>query len=321
MPSFVDRLTSLNVILPDIMHSSRFFTGFMIGVFDSGSGGLTILSALKVSFPEADFLYLGDHARAPYGERSAEEIYEFTRQTVDWLFNKGADLVILACNTASSVALRKLQQEWLPSNHLNKRVLGILVPTVEVLTEVSWKHPEQSSINGVIGILATPATVVSGAYVREVQKRAPNVDVVQTACPTLVPFIEAGEKEKAWHDMKGYLDDVLQKMEVTGKDKCGLLLGCTHYALLADLVRDYVGNYVKVIDQGSVTSGALEMYLKREVLRENWGRGTGKIILSTTNKTAPTVSVFGNDFAESEWVCGIKLMAQKILQRKSSFPE
>lgn len=293
----------------------------MIGVFDSGSGGLTILSALKTSFPEVDFLYLGDHARAPYGEKSAEEIYEFTRQAVDYLFNQGADLVILACNTASAVALRKLQQEWLLSNHPNKRALGILVPTVEVLTEVSWEHSEQSSINGVIGVLATPATVASGAYIREVQKRAPNVDVVQTACPTLVPLIEAGEKERAWHDMESYLDDVLQKMEATGKDKCGLLLGCTHYALLADLVRDYVHDSIKVIDQGRVTSSSLQEYLKREVLRESWGRGTGKLILATTNKTAPIVNIFGNDFAESEWICGVALEKQKILQRNLPSPD
>src|SRR3989344_6588305 len=158
----------------------------MIGVFDSGYGGLTVFRELDKKFPEHDFIYFGDNARAPYGSRSPETIYQYTKECVDWLFREGCELIILVCNTASATALRKIQQEYLPANFPQKRVLGVLIPIAEAIAR------ENNSEK--IGILATKATVESGAYLREIQKYVEprRFDIVQKTAPLLVPLIEEG---------------------------------------------------------------------------------------------------------------------------------
>ncbi|MBI4252684.1 glutamate racemase [Candidatus Uhrbacteria bacterium] len=221
-----------------------------IGVFDSGIGGLTVLKHLVRVLPEYDMLYLGDNARAPYGDRSADRIYEFTQQAVAHLFEEGCALVILACNTASSEALRRLQQEFLPSHFPDRRILGILIPAAELIEK---KYAQKN-----IGIIGTRATVQSNAYLREIEKRGmAQKKVTQIPCPLLVPLIEEG-----WQDtppgrqiLKKYLYPLKQKQVDV------LVLGCTHYALIKDRVARIMGKKVAVIDTGSAAAASLKKYL------------------------------------------------------------
>ena len=208
----------------------------MIGVFDSGHGGLTVLRALVARLPERAFVYLGDHGHAPYGERADAEIYDLTRANVTRLFDRGCRLVLLACNTAAAVALRRLQQEWLPSAYPERRVLGVFVPMVEAVTEVPWhlKTPPDTACQepAVVGVFATRRTVASGAYPCEIAKRAPSIRVMQQACPGLVNLIEAGaspdvlEAAIAEH-VAGFM------AQLDGVVLDSVILGCTHYPLVA----------------------------------------------------------------------------------------
>ena len=213
----------------------------MIGVFDSGYGGLTVLRALVARLPERTFLYLGDHGHAPYGERADAEILDLTRANVTRLFDRGCRLVLLACNTAAAVALRRLQQDWLPGAYPERRVLGVFVPMVEAVTEVPWHleaPPTDAQPAGarrepaVVGVFATRRTVASGAYPREIARRAPRIRVVQQACPGLVGLIEAGaapaELEAA---IAAHVGDFAAQLEGAVPDS--VILGCTHYPLVA----------------------------------------------------------------------------------------
>lgn len=220
-----------------------------IGVFDSGFGGLTVLSAITKKLPDYDYVYLGDSARAPYGTRSFEVIYQFTKEAVDYLFREGCELIILACNTASAEALREIQQEFLPKKWPQKRVLGVVIPTAEFAVD---EGDEQ------IGVIATNATVASESYVREIKKRNPKANVVQKACPLLVPLIESGELHP------GVLEQLLSDYLILFKDKelDSLILGCTHYEIIESQIKKTLPE-VKIIGQSKIVAKKLEDYLKR----------------------------------------------------------
>lgn len=219
-----------------------------IGVFDSGLGGLTILRQLLNKLPQYSYIYLGDNARVPYGNRSGELIYGFTEQAVDFLLKKNCQLVIIACNTSTTTSLRKIQHEYLPSHYPGRRVLGVVKPVVEEITV--GKH-------GRIGVIGTKATVNSEAFVREIKKVLPNSEVFQQACPLLVPFIEDGAKNNKILNLvlREYLGDLLKRNIDT------LILACTHYELLKKEIGELVGDKIKVISEGKIIAKKLKEYL------------------------------------------------------------
>jgi glutamate racemase len=222
-----------------------------IGIFDSGYGGLTILSDLKQKLPQYDYLYLGDNARAPYGPRSFEIVYEFTLQAVKHLFSQGCELVILACNTASAKALRTIQQNDLPTIDPSKRVLGVIRPTSEIIGTYTK--------NNHVGILATEGTIKSDSYRLEIAKSFPEIKITQKACPIWVPLIENhlhNEQGGKWFIQK----DVQKLLE---KDPLidTILLGCTHYPLVKEIVKETVHENITILTQGSIVANALFAYL------------------------------------------------------------
>ena len=223
-----------------------------IGVFDSGYGGLTILKELVQTLPQYDYLYLGDNARAPYGSRSFDTVYEYTLQSVKALFDQGCELVILACNTASAKALRTIQQKDLPKMAPDKRVLGVIRPTTEILGNFSTTHQ--------VGILGTLGTIQSDSYPIELAKFFPELKVFQQACPLWVPLIENGEQDKPGADyfVKSYLDQLFSQ----SADIDTLLLACTHYPLLADKIRAYMPKAVNIVTQGAIVAKSLAKYLE-----------------------------------------------------------
>jgi len=223
----------------------------MIGVFDSGLGGLTIFKELLKELPDYNYLYLGDNARVPYGSRSNEIIYQFTLEAVDYLFKKGCELIILACNTASSVALKRIQQEYLPKNYPERRVLGVIRPAVEEACEKTF--------NNRIGVIGTEATINSGAFEREIKKLKPEAKVYQVSCPLLVPIIEAGELN--WQGLDLILDKYLAPLRK--KDIGALILGCTHYSLIKDKIQKHIGKAVRLISEEEVVPAKLKDYLFR----------------------------------------------------------
>jgi glutamate racemase len=238
----------------------------MIGVFDSGHGGLTVLEALIARLPERSFLYLGDHGHAPYGERGVEEIHDLTLANVERLFHEGCRLVLLACNTAAAVALRRLQQEWLPGAHPERRVLGVFVPMVEAVTEVPWQvqeaPPGAPREPAVVGVFATRRTVASGAYAREIALRAPAIRVVQQACPGLVARIEAGAApEVLAAAIAGHVAALMDRLD--GRAPDSVILGCTHYPLVARAFAAALPAGVPVHSQPALVAESLAAYLAR----------------------------------------------------------
>ncbi len=227
----------------------------MIGVFDSGYGGLVILKELIKVLPEYSYLYLGDNARAPYGQRSAEEIYKFTLEGVEKLFAEGSELVILACNTASANALRRIQQNDL-QRYPGKNVLGILVPTVEQITGVAWTATHSSDHELRVAVFGTPATVQSGAYEKEIKHRVPKAEVISIACADLVPLIESGASDDQLRaSVKQYVSELSGEVDVA-------LLGCTHYPLIKHLFVEALPN-IPIFDQGTITAESLKSYILR----------------------------------------------------------
>jgi glutamate racemase len=224
-----------------------------IGVFDSGYGGLTILKELIKTLPEYDFLYLGDNARAPYGSRSFETVYEYTLQCVNALFDNGCELVILACNTASAKALRTIQQKDLPLIDPKKRVLGVIRPTSEIVGNFSKSKQ--------IGIFATTGTVNSESYIIEIQKFFPELAVFQEACPMWVPLIENNEldNEGADYFVKRHIDNLFKQSQHIDT----IILGCTHYPLLKPLISKYLPSHVTLLTQGTIIADGLKDYLIR----------------------------------------------------------
>jgi glutamate racemase len=224
-----------------------------IGVFDSGYGGLTILRELVSKLPQYDYLYFGDNARAPYGSRSFETVYRYTLQCVKWFFNQGCPLVILACNTASAKALRTIQQHDLKNIDPEKRVLGVLRPTTEVIGNYSDSKQ--------VGILATNGTVNSNSYVIEIAKFFPEVKVFQQACPMWVPLVENDEYYSHGADffVKKYINELLDQSPAIDT----ILLACTHFPLLHDKIREYTPADIKILSQGEIVADSLADYLQR----------------------------------------------------------
>jgi glutamate racemase len=240
----------------------------MIGVFDSGHGGLTVLRALTARLPAESFTYLGDHGNAPYGPRPEEEIYALTLAAVERLFAEGCLLVLLACNTASAVALRRLQQDWLPGAAPERRVLGVFVPMVEALAGVSWRDgtPVKGLVapDGMVAVFATQRTIHSGAYPFEIGLRAPHMRVVSQACPHLVAAIEADEPEPVQRELvEGYVAEMLAQTE--GRAPAAAVLGCTHYPLVAHLFAAALPASVQLLDQPDIVAASLAEYLDRHV--------------------------------------------------------
>jgi glutamate racemase len=238
----------------------------MIGIFDSGSGGLTVLRALTDALPERSLIYLGDHAAAPYGDRRPEEIYRLTVTAVQRLFDLGCRLVVLACNTAAASALRRLQQEWLARHYPDRRVLGVLVPMVEAITGVPWmEQPPTLRHDGptrLVAVFATRRTVDSDAYPIEIGKRAPTVRVVQQACPLLVRLIESAAPRRDIRAAVGdYVGALLDRLE--GRIPDVAMLGCTHYPLVADLFAETLPAGVDVLSQPDLVARSLVAYLAR----------------------------------------------------------
>lgn len=244
-----------------------------IGVFDSGYGGLTVLKEMVKQLPQYDYLYLGDNARAPYGNRSFETVYQFTLQCVKWFFDQGCPLVILACNTASAKALRTIQQNDLPSLAPGKRVLGVIRPTAEVIGNYSTSNK--------VGILATNGTVASESYPMETAKFFPDLTVIQEACPMWVPLVENDEYEKPGADyfIRDNLDNIFRK----DKDIDVLLLACTHYPLLQKKIEPLLPANVKLISQGELIAGSLADYLERHPEIEERCSKKGSRLFFTTD--------------------------------------
>ncbi len=224
-----------------------------IGIFDSGYGGLTILKDIKSLLPQYDYLYLGDNARAPYGARSFETVYQYTKQCLEWLFAQNCELVILACNTASAKALRTIQQNDLIGVYRHKRVLGVIRPTAEIIGSYSQtKH---------IGVLGTSGTVKSDSYLIEIEKYFPEISVWQQACPLWVPLVEQNEFNNRGGEY--FIRKDLEKLLMQCDKIDTILLGCTHYPLLIDTIKRYLPEGIKVISQGNIVARSLQSYLFR----------------------------------------------------------
>lgn len=245
-----------------------------IGVFDSGYGGLTILHGIRQLLPEYDYLYLGDNARAPYGPRSFDVVYEFTRQAVMKLFDMGCHLVILGCNTASAKALRTIQQQDLPKIDPTRRVLGIIRPTAEVIGQLTQSRH--------VGVLATEGTIKSESYTLEIQKQFPDIKVSGVACPFWVPLVEYNEADSPGADyfVKKRIDEVMRK----DPEIDAIILGCTHYPLLMPKILKYLPSGVRVVPQGEYVAESLKQYFeKHPEIEERCSRGAGVRYLTTEN--------------------------------------
>ena len=272
----------------------------MIGIFDSGYGGLTILNKIRQLLPEYDYLYLGDNARAPYGTRSFDVIYEYTLQAVNYLHEQGCNLIILACNTASAKALRTIQQRDINPDEV--RVLGVIRPTVEVVpARTRTKH---------IGVLATPGTVASDSYVIELLKQDPTLVVTQQACPMWVPLIEAGEhlSEGADYFVEKYLNELLER----DPEIDTIILGCTHYPLIQDKIEAYLSQtnrHISIVSQGEIVAHSLADYLRRHpeiverISSPLRGRsGGGFLTTESADKFSDSASLFLSEPIEAEHI-------------------
>jgi glutamate racemase len=224
-----------------------------IGIFDSGYGGLTILEEIKNTLPEYDYIYLGDNARSPYGTRSFDVVYKYTLECVTKLFEMGCHLVILACNTASAKALRTIQQLDLPKTDSERRVLGIIRPTVEVFNNISDSK--------FVGIFATPGTVQSESYLIEAHKICPDIHIIMEACPMWVPLIENNEhlSKGAEYFVEKNIQQLLEKESRIDR----VILGCTHYPLIKPVIRKFLPKEIKIVSQGKIVAASLKEYLER----------------------------------------------------------
>jgi glutamate racemase len=222
-----------------------------IGVFDSGYGGLTVLKQIVKKMPSYDYIYLGDNARAPYGTRSFDTVYEYTLQSVKWLFQEGCPLIILACNTASAKALRTIQQKFLPTIDEGRRVLGVIRPTAEIIGNYSETN--------LVGILGTRGTVDSMSYPIEVKKFFPDLKVFQHACPLWVPLVENNEYLSQGADF--FIKKDVEALLADSPEIDTILLACTHYPLLEEKIKKYVSDKVKLVSQGEIVAASLKNYL------------------------------------------------------------
>ncbi len=247
-----------------------------IGVFDSGYGGLTVLKEIARLLPQYDYLYMGDNARAPYGPRPFEQVYEYTLEAVKWFFEQGCPLIILACNTASAKALRTIQQKDLAKLDAEKRVLGVIRPTAEVIGKYTK--------SGHVGVLGTRGTVQSASYILEIEKFFPELKVEQEACPMWVPLIENNEYRSAGADyfVKKHIDQLL----AADPEIDTILLGCTHYPLLKDKISQFLTNGAVVVEQGTIVAKSLAAYLDRHPgLADTCSKGGTRVFYSTGDTT------------------------------------
>lgn len=262
-----------------------------IGVFDSGYGGLTILSEIRKRLPQYDYVYLGDNARTPYGTRSFDVVYEYTRQCVEKLFDLGCPLVILGCNTASAKALKSIQMGDLPQWNPDRRVLGVIRPTVEQIDRFTQTRH--------VGLFATVGTVQSESYPIEIHKLFPDIHVSSVACPLWVPLVENSEFDSAGADffVKKYIDQLLAQDELIDT----VILGCTHYPLLLPKIRQYLPEHIKIISQGAIVSASLEDYLGRHTDLESLLTQGGRCQFMTTEseeKFKKSASIFLSETIE-----------------------
>ncbi len=224
-----------------------------IGIFDSGFGGLTIFKKIRELLPQYDYIYLGDNARTPYGNRSFETVLKFTSEGVKFLFSQGCPLIIIACNTASAKALRSIQQNYLPKSYPDHRVLGVIRPTVEAI----YNHTETNTV----ALWATMGTVKSQSFILELNKHAPQVKLVQQACPLLVPLVEAGELDGL--GLEYFIAKYWELSENQSNDIDTLLLACTHYPLIVKSIKKVLPSKIKILSQDELVAPSLADYLKR----------------------------------------------------------
>ena len=259
-----------------------------IGIFDSGIGGLTVLKDIVKKLPQYDYVYLGDNARAPYGTRSFETVYQYTLESVEKLFSMGCELIILACNTASAKALRNIQQLDLQRIAPGKRVLGVIRPTSEVVGKYTQtKH---------VGVLGTSGTVASESYKIEIGKLFPDIKVFQEACSIWVPMVEYNEMDSpaADHFVKKHIDALFAKSpEGAGNKIDTIILGCTHFPLLIDKIKKFVPPAVKIVIQGEIVADSLADYLKRHPEIESKCSKNGNLDFFTTDSTESFDKVAG----------------------------
>lgn len=267
-----------------------------IGIFDSGYGGLTVFRSIADSLPQYDYIYLGDNARAPYGNRSFNTIHQYTWECVQMLFDMGCPLVILACNTASAKALRTIQQRDLLNEDPAKRVLGVIRPTAEIIGNYTASKE--------IGVLGTKGTVQSGSYLIEINNFFPDVKVYQQACPLWVPIIENGEYDQPGADyfVKKYLDQVLAQSANIDT----LLLACTHYPLLQDKIKAYLPENIKVVPQGDIVAASLQDYLQRHPeMEQRLTKNGSRQFFTTSDDTMDFdhhASIFFGEAVTSEFI-------------------
>lgn len=243
-----------------------------IGVFDSGYGGLTILEGIRQLLPQYDYLYLGDNARTPYGPRSFDVVYEFTRQAVRYLFERGCQLVILGCNTASAKALRSIQQKDLPGWDANRRVLGVIRPTAEIIGSLTHSRH--------VGVLATEGTIKSESYNLEINKLHPDLQVTGVACPFWVPLVEYNEADSPGADY--FVEKRIRQLMDKDPLIDAVILGCTHYPLLLPKIRKYMPAHVRIIAQGEYVASSLKDYLQRHTSLEQLCSKGGNVHYLTT---------------------------------------
>lgn len=274
----------------------------MIGVFDSGQGGLTVLAALAARFSDVDFLYFGDHANAPYGNRTSRDIVGLTRHGVEVLFERGCGLVLLACNTATAIACRQLQQDWLATSRWSAHnVLGIVAPTVEAATQTPWavatpQYPQKYNTDR-IAVFGTVRTIESGVYGEEIRKRCPRARVVQQACPDLVAAIETRSAESALDALVAFYVSELLCVEQEAPDAA--ILGCTHYPLVRHLFARHLPAATRILSQPGIVADSLEDYLSRHP-RFRAGRaqnGQGGVRLLTSGRAELPGELAGNGWS------------------------
>ena len=266
-----------------------------IGVFDSGFGGLSILREIRKVLPQYDYIFLGDNARAPYGNRSYQLVYEFTLQAVKHLFSQGCHLVILACNTASAKALRTIQQRDLENLDPNRRVLGVIRPTVEKIGDITTTRK--------VGIFGTPGTIQSLSYDIEIKKMHPDIKVYSHACPMWVPLVENRESDGPGADY--FVKKDVEALMSQCSDIDSVILGCTHYPLLYDKIKKYAPEGVQIIEHGPIVAQSLKDYLERHPEMEQRCSKGGTCVYSTTedaSRFSPLASIFVNHTVNAKHV-------------------
>ncbi|HEX2840893.1 glutamate racemase [Hyphomicrobium sp.] len=275
----------------------------MIGVFDSGLGGLTVLAALTRRFPEQPFIYLGDHAHVPYGNRPSEEIIDLTRASVEALFRRGCKLVVLGCNTATAVAARRLQQTWLPATLWKAdgyNVVGIVAPTVEAATQTPWavttpQYP-QKFLTDRIAVFGTTRTIASNVYAEEIRKRCPKVTVVQQVCSELAGAIEQGAKEVELERLvQTGIDGAVA--QAGGEALHRAILGCTHFPLVEHLFRRHLPPATRILSQPEIVADSLEDYLSRHPHYRSNGSVEGAVLFTTgdPDEASERARIFAGD--------------------------